>query len=172
MKLTTGQNEVVLITRDGMSIRFNEEDVRSMGRPAAGVRGINLERPTQSSRWPSSCRTRRCWSPAKTASASAPISSEYRRPIPRRQGHHHHEDHREDRQRRRRADRPATPTKSCSSPSAARWCARRVNDIREAGRNTQGVKLIDLDAGDKLQAIAPVISEDKEDAASEAGPEK
>ena len=47
-----------------------------------------------------------------------------------------------------------------------------VKDIREAGRNTQGVKLIDLDAGDKLQAIAPVISEDKEDAAGETGPEK
>jgi len=44
VKLTTGQNEVVLITRDGMSIRFSEEDVRAMGRPATGVRGINLER--------------------------------------------------------------------------------------------------------------------------------
>ncbi|HMJ91748.1 MAG TPA: DNA gyrase C-terminal beta-propeller domain-containing protein, partial [Candidatus Acidoferrum sp.] len=39
-----------------------------------------------------------------------------------------------------------------------------VNDIREAGRNTQGVKLINLDGGDKLQAIAPVISEANEDA--------
>jgi DNA gyrase subunit A len=44
-----------------------------------------------------------------------------------------------------------------------------VNGIREAGRNTQGVKLIDLEAGDKLQAIAPVISEDKEDSPSENG---
>jgi DNA gyrase subunit A len=47
-----------------------------------------------------------------------------------------------------------------------------VKDIREAGRNTQGVKLVGLDAGDKLQAIAPVIGEDKEEAAGEAGPEK
>ena len=44
VKLTTGQNEVVLITRDGMSIRFNEEDARPMGRPAGGVRGINLSK--------------------------------------------------------------------------------------------------------------------------------
>src|SRR5438045_7213864 len=44
VKLTTGHDEVVLITRDGMSIRFSEEDVRSMGRPATGVRGINLEK--------------------------------------------------------------------------------------------------------------------------------
>jgi DNA gyrase subunit A len=40
-----------------------------------------------------------------------------------------------------------------------------VKDIREAGRNTQGVKLINLHEGDKLQAIAPVISEQQEDAA-------
>jgi len=37
----------------------------------------------------------------------------------------------------------------------------RVHDVRECGRNTQGVKLIELSAGDKLQAIAPVIDEDK-----------
>jgi DNA gyrase subunit A len=42
-----------------------------------------------------------------------------------------------------------------------------VNGIREAGRNTQGVKLINLESGDKLQAIAPVISEEKEEAATE-----
>ena len=41
-----------------------------------------------------------------------------------------------------------------------------VKDIREAGRNTQGVKLIDLAEGDKLQAIAPVISEQQEDDAA------
>jgi len=31
----------------------------------------------------------------------------------------------------------------------------RVREIRETGRNAQGVKLIDLKAGEKLQAIAP-----------------
>jgi DNA gyrase subunit A len=46
----------------------------------------------------------------------------------------------------------------------------RTNDIREAGRNTQGVKLINLDAGDKLQAIAPVISEANEAAAENEPP--
>src|SRR5205823_4675492 len=43
VKLTTGTDQVVLITKEGQSIRFNEEDVRSMGRPAGGVRGITLE---------------------------------------------------------------------------------------------------------------------------------
>src|ERR1017187_3503879 len=44
VKLTTGLDDVVLITRDGMSIRFSEENVRSMGRSAAGVKGITLEK--------------------------------------------------------------------------------------------------------------------------------
>ena len=45
-----------------------------------------------------------------------------------------------------------------------------VRDIRETGRNAQGVKLIDLEEGQKLQAIAPVISEQEEDAAAGAPP--
>ncbi|MDD3896640.1 MAG: DNA gyrase subunit A [Candidatus Peribacteraceae bacterium] len=39
---TTGANELLLVTRKGKAIRFREEDVRSMGRSAAGVRGIRL----------------------------------------------------------------------------------------------------------------------------------
>jgi DNA gyrase subunit A len=42
VKLTTGKNDVILLTRDGMSIRFSEEQVRPMGRAAAGVKGITL----------------------------------------------------------------------------------------------------------------------------------
>ena len=40
----------------------------------------------------------------------------------------------------------------------------QVKDIREIGRNTQGVKLIELEQGDRLKAIAPVISEEPEEA--------
>ena len=40
-----------------------------------------------------------------------------------------------------------------------------VKDIRETGRNTQGVKLIELSEGDRLQAIAPGISAANEAAA-------
>ncbi len=41
-RITNGENDVVLATRHGLSIRFNEQDVRSMGRTAAGVRGVRL----------------------------------------------------------------------------------------------------------------------------------
>jgi DNA gyrase subunit A len=40
--LTTGKNHIVLGTRDGMTIRFDESQVRSMGRASRGVRGIKL----------------------------------------------------------------------------------------------------------------------------------
>ena len=40
----------------------------------------------------------------------------------------------------------------------------RVKEIRETGRNTMGVKLIDLRNSEKLQAIAPVVSQAEEEA--------
>jgi DNA gyrase subunit A len=41
--ITRGRDDILLATANGMAIRFNEEDVRLMGRPAAGVKGIELE---------------------------------------------------------------------------------------------------------------------------------
>ena len=42
-RLTDGKSEVVLANRKGFAVRFHEDDVRSMGRPAAGVRGMTLQ---------------------------------------------------------------------------------------------------------------------------------
>ncbi len=42
VRLTTGVDDLMLIASNGMSIRFNEQDVRLMGRSAAGVKGIEL----------------------------------------------------------------------------------------------------------------------------------
>jgi DNA gyrase subunit A len=42
VKQTNGKQEVMLITREGMSIRFNEQQARDMGRATRGVRGISL----------------------------------------------------------------------------------------------------------------------------------
>jgi len=41
--VTSGKDEMILITRNGQSVHFNEHDVRPMGRSAAGVRGIKLK---------------------------------------------------------------------------------------------------------------------------------
>jgi len=44
VKPTTGKDEVIIITKDGKSIRFNEKDVRPMGRNTKGVKGISFKR--------------------------------------------------------------------------------------------------------------------------------
>ena len=43
VRTSTGKDNVMLVTANGMSIRFHEDDVRAMGRTAAGVRGIKLK---------------------------------------------------------------------------------------------------------------------------------
>ena len=44
VKMTTGEEEIMLVTQDAMSIRFSEKDVRPMGRAATGVKGITLSK--------------------------------------------------------------------------------------------------------------------------------
>ncbi len=44
VRVTNGEEEVILVTKDGMSIRFDENDIRHMGRTAMGVKGISLNK--------------------------------------------------------------------------------------------------------------------------------
>ena len=164
VKLTSGRNEVILITRDGMSIRFNEEDTRSMGRPAGGVRGITLEKSDE-------------------VVALAVVVPDAKLLVAGENGIGKRTDFEEYRIQSR-AGKGIITMKTTEKTGAVigaltvrdndeimlitfkgQMVRISVNGIREAGRNTQGVKLIDLEADDKLQAIAPVISEDKEDSA-------
>ncbi len=41
--VTNGKDQIVLATRGGMAVRFNEQEVRDMGRQAGGVKGVELE---------------------------------------------------------------------------------------------------------------------------------
>jgi DNA gyrase subunit A len=43
VRMSSGEDNVILVTQKGQAIRFHESDVRPMGRPAAGVRGIRLK---------------------------------------------------------------------------------------------------------------------------------
>jgi DNA gyrase subunit A len=45
--ITNGQNDILIITKDGKAIRFSEKDVRPLGRPATGVRGIKTDSKDQ-----------------------------------------------------------------------------------------------------------------------------
>lgn len=45
----------------------------------------------------------------------------------------------------------------------------RINDIRVIGRNTQGVRLIDLDEGERVVSLARLAEKEEEDVEEEAG---
>jgi DNA gyrase subunit A len=169
VKLTGGHDEVVLITSEGQSIRFSEEAVRVMGRPAGGVRGISLEA-------------------ADAVVALAVVVPDATLLVAGEHGIGKRTDFSEYRLQSRAGkgiitmkttDRTGKVVGALTVKDAdeimlitvaGQMVRTRVSDIREAGRNTQGVKLIDLEAPDKLQAIAPVISEEKEEVNGEGEP--
>ncbi len=169
VKLTRGStgetdsgDDVVLITKDGMSIRFHESDVRSMGRAAGGVRGISLE-------------------PGDALIAAAIVVPDAALLVAGENGIGKRTAFEEYRVQSRGGKGIITMKIGDKTGGVVgaltvrdsdeimlitvggQMVRTNVKDIREAGRNTQGVKLVNLDAGDKLQAIAPVIGEDKED---------
>jgi DNA gyrase subunit A len=47
VRLTTGKDEIIIVTESGQALRFGEDKVRSMGRQAAGVQGIRLAKGDQ-----------------------------------------------------------------------------------------------------------------------------
>jgi len=166
VKLTTGKDKVVLITRDGMSISFDEEDARPMGRPAGGVRGINLYKGDE-------------------VVALAIVVPDAKLLVAGENGIGKRTDFEEYRIQSRGGKGIITMKTNEKTGAVIGALTVRDNDeimlitvggqmvripvqgIREAGRNTQGVKLVNLAEKDKLQAIAPVVGEDKEDAAAE-----
>jgi DNA gyrase subunit A len=160
-------DDVVLITRDGMSIRFSESDVRSMGRAAGGVKGITLGEGD-----------------AVVALAvvvpDATLLVAGENGIGKRTSFDEYLVQGETGTRKQSRGGKGRITMKVTDKTGGVCGALTVRDtdeimlitsggqmvrtgvkaIREAGRNTQGVKLVNLDAGDKLQAIAPVIGED------------
>ena len=157
--LTTGNEEVVLITKQGMSIRFKEEEARDMGRNAIGVWGIRPEAGDEV------VGIARVATDAKLLVAGAngigkrTDFEEYR--IQSRGG--------KGVITMKTGDRTGEVIGALSVheddevmliTTGGQMVRLRVNEIRETGRNTMGVKLINLIEGEKLQDIAPVVSQD------------
>ncbi len=174
VKLTLGTDQVVLITREGMSIRFSEEDVRPMGRPATGVRGIHLEQTDAVVALAIVVRDATLLvagdngigkrTPFDMVLENGTIEPVYR--LQSRGGKGIITMKATERTGQVVGALTVRDTDEIMLITAGGQMVRTfVKDIREAGRNTQGVKLIELHEGDKLQAIAPVISEQQEEAA-------
>ena len=171
VKLTSGQDDIVLITHNGKSIRFKESDARSMGRATSGVRGIQLgddDRVVALS--------------IVEAGATLLVASE--NGIGKRTTF---EEYRQQSRGGKGIITMKTGDKTGGIIGAlsvhdhdeimlitvgGQMIRIAVDDIREAGRNTMGVKLVDTKGVDRLQAIAPVINEEEDDSDSEADQEE
>jgi len=171
VKLTNGNNEVVLVTKDGMSIRFHEEDARDMGRGAVGVWGIRPDKGDY-------VVGIEIVDPKATLLVAGSHGIGKRTPF-------------DEYRKQSRGGKgiitikttdkvgdvvgalSVTDTDEVMLTTAHGQTVRcPCKDIRVAGRNTQGVKLINLDKGDKLVALARVISEQQEAAAESADEDK
>jgi DNA gyrase subunit A len=167
VKLTSGNNEIVLVTKDGMSIRFHEEEARDMGRASVGNWGIRPEKGDYV-----------IGVEIVDINATLLVAGEHgigkRTPF---------DEYRTQSRGGKGIITMKTTDKVGSvvgaltvtdadeimlTTSQGQTVRTNCKDIRTAGRNTQGVKLIDLSQGDKLVAIARVISEQQEQAAEVA----
>jgi len=164
--LTNGNDEVVLITRQGISIRFHEVEVRDMGRNAVGVWGIRPEPGDE------------VVGIAKVI-ADAQLLVAGSNGIGKRTGF---EEYRVQsrggkgiitmRTGERTGDVVGALTVHESDElmlitTGGQMVRIRVSEVRETGRNTMGVKLMDLREGETLQDIAPVVSQDEVEEAPE-----
>lgn len=156
VQLTDGQREILLGTRQGMTIRFKEDEVRPMGRTAYGVKGITLEEGNE-------VIGMETITPDSTTSILTVTEGGYGKRTPvgeyRVQG---------------RGGKGIISVKTTERNGLAIGFLQvrdgdeimlmaaqgnvlrcKVDDIREIGRNTQGVRLLDLDGeGDRVVGVA------------------
>jgi DNA gyrase subunit A len=161
-KLTTGTNEIVLVTKDGMSIRFNEEEMRDQGRDTVGVWGI---RPDKGDIVVAAAIV----SPDCTLLVAGENGIGKRTPF---------DDYRVQSRGGKGIITMKTGDKTGCVVGAltvrdadelmlitnkGQMVRTRVKEIRETGRNTMGVKLMDLKGAEKLQGIAPVVANEDDE---------
>ena len=164
--ITDGHDEVVLVTKQGMSIRFSEEELRDQGRATVGVWGI---RPDAGDEVVSVSIVRA----GSTLLVAGENGIGKRTPF-------------DDYRKQSRGGKGVITMKTGDKTGLVVGALSVTDDdeimlittdgqmvrtpvaqIRETGRIAMGVKLIDLPKGEKLQGIAPVVSQ-KEDEVLEA----
>lgn len=154
---TNGKDEIILITRKGLSIRFKETDVPDRSRAAGGVRAIRLSKEDYVV---TACKV--------ASDADLLVVSEH--------GLGKRTALKEYRAQSRAgkgiltmnitpktgpivgAEIVDAEDKMIINTANSKGIRLRINDIRRVGRNTQGVKLIDLRSGDRVAAIAKIIT--------------
>src|SRR5580765_2146311 len=168
-KLTNGNNEIVFITRKGMSLRFHEEQLRDQGRNTVGVWGIRPEKSDHVVAIAIVDPDTMLLVAGENGIGKRTSFDEYRRQSRGGKGII----------TMKAGEKTGEVVGALSVretdelmliTNKGQMVRTRVREIRQTGRNTMGVKLMDLRNGEKLQAIAPVVSQVEEEEAQSAEP--
>lgn len=159
VKLTDGKQEIVLATKDGKAIRFNEEDVREVGRSAKGVRGMRLNKKDEVVGMEIIDKDATLLTVAEMGVGKRTDFSQYRKQSRGGKGIIN--------LKVTNKNGAVVGIKSVTDKDELMMlthtgmmvrCA--VKDIRETGRNSQGVRLMRLDGKDRVASVARLIPED------------
>ncbi len=160
--LTSGQDEIVLITKHGISLRFSEEELRDQGRDTVGVWGIRPEKGDVVIGMALVNPTSQLLVAGENGIGKRTPFDDYRTQsrggkgiITMKMG-----------DKTGKVVGALTVTDNDEImliTNKGQTVRTRVKEIRETSRNTMGVKLMDLREGEKLGGIAPVVSQDEEE---------
>ncbi len=167
VRLTGGDDEVVLATRRGKAIRFHEDDVREMGRVARGVKGIVVSRGDEVIGLVTVPDEAGLLVVTEKGMGKRTKISQYR--MQKRGGKGVINVRLSPKTGNVVSIKEVTPDDELVLITRNGIVNRqRVAEIRETGRNAQGVKLINLDRGDTLVDVTRIVSEKEERALTEA----
>jgi DNA gyrase subunit A len=163
VKLTQGGQEIVLGTENGKAIRFSEEDVRCMGRATRGVKGIGLKGDDKVKGIVVVDKNATLLTVCENGFGKRTDYNEYS--VQHRGGQGVINIKTSERNGKVVALMNVSDENELMMMTAKGMIIRAAtNTIRSIGRNTQGVTLISLKAGDKVVSVAPVIGESEDEA--------
>lgn len=162
VRLTDGSQDIVIGTREGMAIRFHEQEIRVMGRGAGGVRAIRLGKKD---RVVGAVALRRSGTTILIATEKGfgkrSATEEYR--VSHRGGKGIITVKTTDKAGKMVSIREVLESDDIVVVTSGGIVIRQhASEIRLAGRNTQGVRLIKLGARDTVSDVAAVMAEDED----------
>jgi len=159
VKMTEGNNEIILGTKSGFAVRFNEGDVRDMGRTATGVRGVKLSAKDEVVGLIVIKRQGTVLVVTEKGFGKRSDINDYR--TTKRGGKGVITVKTSDKVGSLIAMMEVTDNEELVIISTQGMVIRQsVKDIRVMGRNTQGVRVIRLNEGDSIADIAKVVPDD------------
>jgi DNA gyrase subunit A len=159
VQITSGTNDIVLATKHGLSIRFHEADVREMGRDTTGVKGIELAKDDEVIGMVVVKREATLLVVTSKGMGKCTGIDEYR--VQKRGGKGIITVHRTEKTGDVVALMEVLSDDELMLITKLGIIIRMpVKGIRVSGRNTQGVRLVNLDEGDLVMDVARVVSDD------------